>query len=90
MSGLAAYVELGQLRVRVRVGQPKTCVVGYDEAYDAVRIALAARPEQGRANAELLRYVSRELGCPVRLKRGATSRLKVLELLDRRKKERKD
>jgi uncharacterized protein (TIGR00251 family) len=49
----------------------------------ALKIRLAARPEEGRANAELLRFVAETLGVPkssVRLARGASSREKVIEV----------
>ena len=45
-----------------------------------VRIAVAAPPEDNRANVELLKFLRKELG-PCRLVSGATSKRKVVEFL---------
>jgi uncharacterized protein YggU (UPF0235/DUF167 family) len=48
-----------------------------------IKIRIAARPERGEANAELLAFVSRSLGIPrraVRVAAGHASRDKVIEV----------
>jgi hypothetical protein len=45
---------------------------------DALRVRIAAPPERGRANKELLGYLSDVLGVPLRLGGGAGSRRKRL------------
>ena len=46
-----------------------------------LKIAIAAPPENDKANIELLKFLKRHLG-PVRLVSGATSRKKIVELID--------
>jgi uncharacterized protein (TIGR00251 family) len=48
-----------------------------------LRIRLAAAPEDGKANAELLAFLSKTLGCPkrdLRIVSGEKSRVKVVAL----------
>ena len=45
---------------------------------DALRVRIAAPPEKGRANKELLAYLSEILGVPLQLGSGAGSRRKRL------------
>ena len=50
------------LRLAVRPGAPRTRPAG--EHGGALRLAVAAPPERGRANAEALRYLAAALGVP--------------------------
>jgi uncharacterized protein YggU (UPF0235/DUF167 family) len=67
------------LRLAVRPGAPRTRAAG--EHGGALKLAVAAPPERGRANAEALRYLAAELGLPatrLELLAGELSRDKVL------------
>jgi len=69
------------LTLRVQPGATRTEVAG--QYGDALRIRLAAPPVDGKANAELLRYLADAFGVPLRnvtLVRGATSRAKVVRI----------
>jgi uncharacterized protein YggU (UPF0235/DUF167 family) len=51
---------------------------------DALRLDVAAPPEKGRANAEVLRYLARALGVPasvLRISAGASGREKSIRVL---------
>ena len=77
-----ASTGLVRFYVRVRPGAPRTVVVAVMDD-DSVKIAVAAPPEGGKANAELLRYLSREFGVPlsnVRIVSGKTQRVKLIEV----------
>jgi uncharacterized protein (TIGR00251 family) len=66
------------LRLAVRPGAPRTAALGVHGG--ALRLAVAAPPEKGRANREALRWLSRALGLPaaaVELLAGETDRHKV-------------
>jgi uncharacterized protein (TIGR00251 family) len=51
---------------------------------DAVKVKLAAPPVDGKANAELIRFIAAEFGVPrrnVQLVRGETSRAKTVRVI---------
>jgi uncharacterized protein (TIGR00251 family) len=70
------------LRLMVVPGANRTAVVGL--LGDRLKIRLAAPPERGAANRELLAFLARELKLPktaLRLAAGSQSRAKVVEVL---------
>jgi uncharacterized protein len=72
----------GYYRIKVTPRQPQTVFKG-QLADGTIKIALAAVPEKGKANQELLRYLSEELGFPVsafRIVSGLTSPLKIVSV----------
>jgi len=67
------------IAVKALPGASKTEVAGVREG--RLRVRIAAAPEDGRANAELIAFVAKSLGCPKRdvtLAHGEKSRLKTL------------
>ncbi len=67
--------------MRVQPGARRSEIVG--ELGDELKVRLAAPPVDGRANAELVRFVTELAGVPrrnVRLVRGHSSRSKVVEV----------
>ena len=69
------------LAVRVQPGARRSEIVG--ELGDELKVRLAAPPVDGRANAELVRFVAELAGVPrrnVRLTLGHSSRSKVVEV----------
>ena len=73
--------EVIQLTLHVQPGAKRTGVEG---TYgDALKFRLAAPPVDGKANAELLRYIANAFGVPQRnviLVRGDSSRHKVVRV----------
>lgn len=71
------------LTVRAQPGASRSEIAGpYGEA---LRVRLAAPANDGKANAELVRFLARALGVPprlVQLVRGHASRDKVVEVAD--------
>ena len=69
------------IMVKALPGASKTEFAGVREG--RLRVRLAAAPEDGRANAELIAFVAKSVGCPKRdvtLLHGEKSRLKTLAL----------
>jgi len=67
------------ISVKALPGASKTEFAGFKEG--RLRVRVAAAPEDGRANAELVAFFSKSLGCPKRdvaLLRGEKSRFKTL------------
>ncbi|MDE2359507.1 MAG: YggU family protein, partial [Betaproteobacteria bacterium] len=65
--------------------QPGAAHTSVDGAHgDSLKLKLAAAPVEGRANAELLRWLARAFGVPRRnvlLLRGETARAKVVRIV---------
>ncbi len=69
------------LALHVQPGAKRTEVAGTHG--DALKVRLAAPPVDGKANAELLRFLAEAFGVPLRhvtLVRGETSRQKVVRI----------
>lgn len=67
--------------VRVAPRASRTCVMGVHQ--DALKVALCAPPVDGKANAALIQFLSKQLGVPKRavtLVRGQTGRDKLLRV----------
>jgi uncharacterized protein (TIGR00251 family) len=70
-----------RLEIKALPGASKTELAGVKDG--RLRIRLAAAPEDGKANAELLNFLSKMLGCPkrdLRIIAGERSRLKSVAL----------
>lgn len=69
-------------RVKVIPGAAKTELKG-EMADETLKIALAAAPEKGEANKELINYLAEELGVrkyQVKIISGLTDRLKLIKI----------
>lgn len=68
--------------VRVRPSAPKTCAVSVmDDA--SIKIDIAAVPEGGKANIELIKYIAKEFGVSrsqVAIISGAADRHKLIQV----------
>ena len=74
------YVQDNKLRVRVIPKSSKSQVMGFDSERNSVLIKLKCPPEDGKANAELIKLISKELGRKATIIKGLTGRDKVLLL----------
>ncbi len=64
-------------------GAPKTEIGRVNEWRGSLQVKLAAKPVEGEANEELIRFISEEIGVPrnsVKILRGGTSRHKIVEI----------
>lgn len=66
------------LTVRARPNRSKTTIVGWEKGI--LSIDVAAPPDKGKANVELLKFLKRFFGHPVELAGGATSREKRIRI----------
>lgn len=79
---ISDYVENKRLRVIIKAGSHENKVLGFDEKKKALRIAIKEPADKNKANKELVKFLSKELGKKVLIKTGSTSKEKVLEVLD--------
>jgi uncharacterized protein len=79
------YQEKGEiyLRVKVRPNASKTCVKEI-MADETIKIDLAAAPEKGKANQELIKFLTKQFDAitgNVKIISGAGERLKLVKII---------
>lgn len=65
--------------VHVKPNAPETKIISQGDEW---KVAVAAKPEDGEANRELIKFLERELKANIKILRGRTSRRKILEILN--------
>ena len=78
---LQSYVKNGHLAIIAKPNASRTEIVGYDESRAAVKIAIAAPPDENKANVALLKFLRKELGRDVVLVSGKTGRKKLVRII---------
>ena len=81
MLNILQYIKNNRLSVIVKPNQPKLEVIKYDKERGALRVALTAVPEKGKANQELIRFLSKLTKRECRLVSGSKSPKKTLEFI---------
>ncbi|MBW2983175.1 DUF167 domain-containing protein [Candidatus Woesearchaeota archaeon] len=66
----------GSFRVSVKPGSRQDRIVGFSEGVLTVEVSAPA--DKGKANARLVRFLSKQLGYQVRVKSGLASKEKVM------------
>jgi uncharacterized protein len=72
------------LQVKVIPKSPKTEIVG-EMADGTLKIRIAAPPERGKANTELIRFLAKHYNCPkseIRIISGQTDQRKLVRIPD--------
>ncbi len=75
---LSNLIKNNRLSVTVKPNAKKTEILDFDIVNNTVKIAIAAQPEDDKANKELIRFVSKQLKKKVLIERGKKSREKLL------------
>ncbi|MBW2989569.1 DUF167 domain-containing protein [Candidatus Woesearchaeota archaeon] len=65
-------------KIIVRANSPKNEVLGYDREKGAYRVNIKAKPQDNKANVEIIRFFSRTLKKKVSIVKGIKSREKIL------------
>lgn len=74
-------IKESKFKVIVKTNSGKNEIVSYDKIKKAYRINLNAKPIEGEANKELIKFLSKELKRNVRIINGFRSKEKIIELL---------
>jgi hypothetical protein len=74
------YIINNKLKIIVKPNSKKSEILSYDEGKKALKVAIAARPEENKANREVIKFFSKLLKKQVRIKSGLTSKEKLLEI----------
>jgi uncharacterized protein (TIGR00251 family) len=68
-------------RILVKPSAKKNEIFGFDDARKAYRIAIKEPAEDGRANLEMVKFLSKELGRKVHIVSGHRSKVKMIRAL---------
>ncbi|MBD3303812.1 YggU family protein [Candidatus Woesearchaeota archaeon] len=75
------YIKNNSLKIVVKPNAKKNEILGYDKSRNAVKVAISAQAEKGRANLEVIKFFSKLLKKQVLIKSGLASKEKVLKIL---------
>ena len=78
-----SYMQLPEktFKVIIKPNSPKNGVVGFDGNKKAYKINIKEKAEENKANKELIRFLSKELGKRIKIKSGLKSREKIIEII---------
>lgn len=74
-------IKQNKFKVIVKTGSNKNEILSYDKNKEAYKISLNAKPIEGEANKELIKFLSKELKKQVRIISGFRNKEKIIELL---------
>lgn len=66
-------------KIIVKPNSPKNEIWGYDEERQAYRVNIKAKPEDNKANIEIIKFLSKLLKKRVNIIRGLKSREKIIK-----------
>ncbi len=76
------YIVDNRLKIIVRPNAQKNEICGWDKNRQALRVNINKKPEDNKANIEVIKFFSKLTGKRARIIIGATSKQKVLEFRD--------
>lgn len=74
------YIINNSLKVIVKPNSSKSEITGFDDARQAVKVNIKAKPEANKANIEVIKFFSRLLKKRVRIASGFKSKEKILRI----------
>ena len=80
---LPSCIVNNRITLHVKPNSRKTEILSVGPGEKIVHLAVAAPPEDNKANVEIVRFLSKELKQKVRIKSGLTSKRKVVEIVER-------
>jgi len=75
---VSEYIINNKLKITVKPNSSENKIIGYDESRKAIKVNIAAKPEENKANMEVIKFFSRLLKKRVKIKYGLTSKEKLL------------
>jgi len=77
---LSTDFQKGKVKFLAKPSARKTELLSYDKEKNAYRIAIAAPPENNKANIELLNYIQKKTKKQIEFVSGLSSKTKILQL----------
>ena len=75
-------IQTGKFRIIAKPNARENKMEGFDENKRAYRVSIKAKPEGNKANAEIIKFLSKLLKKRVKITHGLKSREKTIEILD--------
>jgi len=66
-------------KVFVRPNSQSNDIIGFDKEKNAYIVKIKAKPENNKANTELIKFLSKVLGRKIGIKSGFKSKVKIIE-----------
>ena len=73
-------IKEGKFKIIVKANSRENKINGYDREKNACRISIAAKPQDNKANIEIIKFLSRLLKKRVRIISGMKSKEKIVEI----------
>lgn len=73
--------EKNMIRIIVKPNKPKNEITGYDDDKDVYTVNIKEKAEKGKANKEVIKFISKLLKKKVKIISGLKSREKLLKVL---------
>jgi hypothetical protein len=73
-------IKENKFKIIVKPNSSKNEVLGYDKIRGAYRVAIKAKPENNKANIEIIKFLSKLLKKKVRIIAGLKGREKLIEV----------
>jgi len=78
MDDINQYIENNHLKVIIKPNSKENKILGYDNNKKALKVGIAAVPEKGKANQELIKFISKLIGKRIVISSGLKSKEKIL------------
>ncbi len=75
---ITQYLRNSHLSIIVKPNAKETKIIGWDDDKQALRVEVAAPPEDNKANIDIIKFFTRLLKKKVRIAKGRKSKSKVL------------
>jgi uncharacterized protein (TIGR00251 family) len=78
---ITKYIQNNKLNIFIKPNSSKSQILGFDSNKKALKIAVKAPPEKGKANQELIKFLSKLLKKKIRIVKGLKSREKIISIV---------
>ena len=73
-------IKARTFNIIVKPNSPKNEIIGFDKSRNAYKVNIKAKPENNKANIEIIRFFSKLCGIKVNIIKGLNSRYKTLKI----------
>jgi hypothetical protein len=77
---ISCYIKNNHLKILVKPNSSENKILGWDNKRQALRVAIAAVPEKGKANKEVIKFFTKLLKKQIRIMQGFKNKEKLLEI----------